>query len=69
MEEIALESASDYEAITFAQRRDVVDHAAHGGLAILFNPSGRRLWETVFEPVRPPPARKSRMNFDQLKKM
>ena len=47
--EAAFHATSDAKAIAFAQKQDGEDFAQHGGLAILLDPRGRRLWETVFE--------------------
>jgi hypothetical protein len=48
--EIAFHATSDQKAIARAQKQDGGDLAPHGGLAILFDPRGRRLWESIFEP-------------------
>ena len=47
--EAAFHAPSDAKAIAFAQKQDGSDLAPHGGLAILLDPRGRHLWETVFE--------------------
>jgi len=47
--EAAFHATSDAKAIAFAQKQGRTDLAPHGGLAILLDPRGRRLWETVFE--------------------
>ena len=49
--EAAFHATTDAKAIAFAQKQDGADFAPHGGLAILFDPRGRRLWETIFEPT------------------
>ena len=48
--EAAFHARSDEKAIAFAQKQDCSDFLLHGGLAILFDPRGRRLWETLCDP-------------------
>ena len=71
--EVAFHATSVEKAIMFAQKYDGSDFAPHGWLAILFDPRGRRLWETIFEqvgltpgrwsPIGPPTAAKNVAQF------
>ena len=45
--EIAFEATDDAEAITIARNQSIADHAPFGGLTIVFDPAGKRLWETT----------------------
>lgn len=47
--EIAFHEISNEKAIARAQKQDGAELAPHGGLAILFDPAGKRLWETLFD--------------------
>ena len=47
--ETAFHAASDQKAITRAQKQNVSDLTPYGGLTILFDPRGRRLWECLIE--------------------
>ena len=47
--EAAFHATSDAKAIAFAQKQDGQEFKQRGGLAILLDPRGRRLWETVFD--------------------
>ena len=49
--EVAFHAMSDHKAIALAQKLGVADLKPRGGIAILFNPDGRRLWETQFDPT------------------
>ena len=45
--EIAFEAPDDAEAITIAKNQSTADHAPFGGLTIVFDSAGKRLWEST----------------------
>jgi hypothetical protein len=45
--EIAFEASDDAEAIVIARKQHASDHAPFGGLTILFNAEGKRVWEST----------------------
>ena len=45
--EMAFEASDDSEAISIASKQHASDHAPFGGLTIIFNSEGKRIWEST----------------------
>jgi hypothetical protein len=45
--ELAFEASDAVEAIILAKNQHAADHAPFGGLTIVLDPDGKRIWESV----------------------